>query len=268
MDNEIFKQVTGWLESVFDGPIPQYEICPETIDILHNLMKSNQQAETFADLLIEDLEQKSAEYAAETQYYGQIFSSVNVRPEDLSPSTQSNLRVLTDLAATLNIKDGSDTSYLLAITSLKRESLKLSDTRKRVLYVGSQLYDKTKLAQKKASVLERNLQLLEEQCALHEKATTSRVKEAKFMRGKAREYAKTIQAYQAKIPKNYVSHESLVEKSEFLQELKNKLVPLKSRLNGYHSLPPNINLTKVKIEEVRREVANIERDLADIVSQL
>ncbi len=49
--NEKHREVQCWLESVFaDEHVPQYEINPRTIEILHQLMKRNTQQDRAAGM--------------------------------------------------------------------------------------------------------------------------------------------------------------------------------------------------------------------------
>ena len=55
-----------WLEQVFAGQdIPRYEFNIRTIDILYDLSKKNLRRDRDTELVIEDLQQKTSEYAAE-----------------------------------------------------------------------------------------------------------------------------------------------------------------------------------------------------------
>ena len=64
-------QVQEWLESVFAGEeVPDYEITHGTVDRLWQLAVEGREREGWVETLVEDLEQKTQEYAAESEGWG------------------------------------------------------------------------------------------------------------------------------------------------------------------------------------------------------
>ena len=94
--------------------------------------------------------------------------------------------------------------------------------------------------------------------------------ECKFLRSKYREYKEKIHQCQDALLKSGTDqslyHREMVKKSDELQELKDKIAPMKAKLDTYHNLPPDLSLTKVKIEEMKREVAALEAELCQNIN--
>ena len=62
-------QLHSWLENVFvTEPVPQFEIGPETIEFLSEFMDVSRRSEDYGRNLIDDLERKALEYAAESSF--------------------------------------------------------------------------------------------------------------------------------------------------------------------------------------------------------
>ena len=62
-------QVSAWLEQLFAGQnVPQYEINSRTLDILLQLAERNKRQDRDAELVTQDLHQKTEEYAAEGKF--------------------------------------------------------------------------------------------------------------------------------------------------------------------------------------------------------
>ena len=63
-------QVHSWLEQLFqgEGGVPEYEINSQTIEQLYQMALRCQARERSAKVIIEDLEQKAEEYAAESKH--------------------------------------------------------------------------------------------------------------------------------------------------------------------------------------------------------
>ena len=62
-------QVHSWLEQLFqgEGGVPEYEINSQTIEQLYQMALQCQARERSAKVIIEDLEQKTEEYTAESK---------------------------------------------------------------------------------------------------------------------------------------------------------------------------------------------------------
>ena len=62
-------QVRSWLEKLFqrEGAVPEYEINGQTIEVLYQMALRCEVRERSAKVIIEDLEQKSEEYTAESK---------------------------------------------------------------------------------------------------------------------------------------------------------------------------------------------------------
>ena len=64
----ILSQVQEWLEDLFAGEdIPGYEINSQTIGMLYDLATLSQRRDDVAKIAIEDMEQKTKEYLAESK---------------------------------------------------------------------------------------------------------------------------------------------------------------------------------------------------------
>lgn len=59
----------SWLESLFRGKggVPEYEINTHTIEVLYQMAVLCERREKSATVMIEDMEQKAEEYAAESE---------------------------------------------------------------------------------------------------------------------------------------------------------------------------------------------------------
>ncbi len=62
------RQVHSWLQTVFsEGEIPPYEVNSGTLDTLYKMASQCEEREAQAQLLLNDLEQKTTEYQAESE---------------------------------------------------------------------------------------------------------------------------------------------------------------------------------------------------------
>jgi len=90
-----------------------------------------------------------------------------------------------------------------------------------------------------------------------------------FLQTKSHGYLRSIQDLTRQMQADGVDpsiyHASLKTKSDDLEILNEKLLAVKSKLDSYHELPPDISLAKVKIEEAKRELASLQAELSSFV---
>ncbi|ESO92361.1 hypothetical protein LOTGIDRAFT_162667 [Lottia gigantea] len=271
--NEIHQEVQVWLEEIFGGEsIPQFELNKRTLSILHDLMKTNRVKDRDAKLIVEDHNQKAEEYNIDGKRIGKIVEGIKLTPASLSQSGVTSLRTLANLALLLQIKDTTDTSYYLGLQNLHDQETKLEDDRKIEWKLISELFNKTRTSLIKYNSLHKALETLEEQRGIQKPKIESHFEQTGFLRNKALEYKKLIQKHQGQLVKLNVTpeiyHKTLVKKSEDLQALHQKITPLKSKLQSYHDLPPDLTQARVKIEELRRQVSLLEEELSSKINMI
>lgn len=264
--DERHRQVQAWLEKVFGGEsIPQYEINSRTTTILYELMIRNERNEQNTNLIIDDLQQKTDEYAAETDRLRGILQQMGITQTSLSQSGTVSLRSLANVALILDTKDASDTSLLLGLNAQTQEKLRVEEERRHEQRLQTQLFKKTKNALHTLNGLEKSLKSLEDQSQYQIPELTMRAKQAGFLQKKAREYMKNAHQLNLEVSKSGIDpslyHHNLVTASENLSDLKNRLQPMKAKLDSYQDLPWDLSLAKVKVEEAKQELATLETEL-------
>ncbi|XP_041360426.1 HAUS augmin-like complex subunit 1 [Gigantopelta aegis] len=269
--NDRLKQVEAWLEQVYGGEeIPAFEVNDRTVKVLYGLMLRNQSQNRNTQLVIDDLRQKTDEYRAEGQRLNCVLTDVNLTPSSLSQSGVMSLRTVANTALVLQTKDASDTSFLLAVERLEDELDRVIENRQMEQQSLARLVIKTRNALHQNGTLHRVLQSLEEQKTIQQKEMQKQAKDISFVHAKARDYKGHIKKRQAQLkasgadPSLY--HQTLVSQSQSLQALKEKIVPLKAKLDSYQDLPPNISEASVKIEEVKRQVAALDEELTRLIN--
>ncbi|KAK2138950.1 hypothetical protein LSH36_2191g00002 [Paralvinella palmiformis] len=254
--------VCQWLDTVCGtDAVPSYEINPTTVDCLWKLMKRNQKQEKVISFVIDDLRQKAAEYSMEATRIGNVLSNIGLSCGSLSKSGTASLSTLVNMALVLHTKDASDTSLMLAISELYLTRFRQSESQSLEEKVLSELLAKTKTAFLKDSMLKKTLQGLDDDARQQDPEIEKKAKQAAFLRAKSKEYRKVINQLQEKLKSSGVDstlyHSTLLRRSEELQTSRDKLHSLRAKLDSYQSLPPDLALAKVKVEEARRELVSI-----------
>ena len=256
-----------WLEKVFGGDsVPSYELNKITIQTLYKLMKLNETRDKDVSIVIGDMRQKAEEYNIEARRLEDIMKKINLPIASLSQSGVMSLRTLANIALLLQTKDVSETSYLLALQHLQNDLYKTREELKYEERLTQTLIEKTKKAVHKYNLLKKAADDLKEQKTKEVPEIERRAKESGFLYSKAKEYKDKINQFQNELYRSKadpnIYHSALVKMSEELQSLMEQLSPLKTKLKTYHSLPPDVSLTKVKIEELRQELSRLEAELS------
>lgn len=256
-----------WLEKVFGGDsVPAYELNQRTIQTLYKLMKLNEARDKDVSIIVEDMRQKTEEYNSEARRIEDVMKTINLPIASLSQSGVMSLRTLANVALLLQTKDVSETSYLLALQHLHTDLHKTNEELKCAERLTQTLIEKNKRAVHKYNLLKKAADDLEEQKVKQRPEIERRAKESGFLYSKAKEYKEKVNQFQNELVRSKadpaIHHSALVKMSEELQSLVNQLSPLKTKLQTYHSLPPDVSLTKVKIEELRQELARLEAELS------
>lgn len=261
------KEVRDWLEKIYcNETIPQYEINERTLEILMKLKQRNEERDGEAQIVIKDYQEKTEEYHAEAERLSAILQIIGLSSTNLSQSGNVSLRALAMAALTLGIKDASITSYFQALTKLATDSLDVEEQRFHDQRTISKLFSRTKEALMKVETLKRSLEQMNEEAKTVGPEMNKKMRQSGFLQNKTKDYSKQMQELKIELEKNGVDptiyHQNLVKLAEELENIQNKIVPLKSKLDSYRSLPPNISLARVKIEEMRRELATVEAELS------
>ncbi|KAJ7389589.1 HAUS augmin-like complex subunit 1 [Desmophyllum pertusum] len=182
----------------------------------------------------------------------------------MSQSGRMSLKTLASLALLLGTKNGSTSrslpvfSLLLGIAEQSQALSAAIDANTEEKRLLSRLLVKTKKAQTNASNLQRCLDGVLDQVALQTPQMNKNAQETDFVKLKCKEYGKInkeLKGYQSKVPlDSSIYHGYLVKKAEEVRIIKEKMKPIKTKLEGYHTLPPDISQARVKVEEAKMQL--------------
>lgn len=266
--NQRHREVCQWLDAIFGtDAVPSYEINPTTIDCLWKMMKKNEKQDNAINLVIDDLRQKANEYSNEATRIGRMLSGVGLSFNSLSNSGTASLSTLVDMALILRTKDACDTSLMLAISDLYLLISRQAATRKLEEKMSSELQAKKTAILLKNTTLKQRLKLLEDEAAEHDVKMKKGTKQMALLQATGKEERKSIRHLEEKLRSSGVNselyHSTLIRRSEELKASRETLHSLRAKLDSYQSLPPDLALAKVKVEEARRELAAIEEKITE-----
>lgn len=259
------REVDAWLQKVFSGQsVPAYEVNEYTLELLNQLKQSCEGQEKFNELIVQDLQLKADEYRVEAERLGRLLERFGLPLSCLSQSGTLSLKTLVDVSLTLGVQHASDTDLLLALGSLAEDNYQVKETRRSQKRVRNQLLEKTRLQLQQNASLSRALESIEQSERQLEPEMTKKAAQSDFLQKKTRDYRSTIRQLTKELSsvglESSISHDTLVKKSDNLKELKTRLQTIRNKLDSYHALPPDLTLARVKVEEARHQLAEIEAE--------
>lgn len=267
------EKITDWLERVFNGQhIPRYEVNDATLGMLSKLCEHNEEMDRLTQLYIDHANKKIDEYNAEESRLEKLLARMGLSNESTSMASQSCIDTLTDLALNLNIRDCAKTSYFLAMNDLLTEYENLESEMRGAqneLFELNKWVDQSTKSHNKLSRIEETLaQRTEVNIPIAEK----RHRDVETWNLKIGKYKEQIKKFDTEIEALSVNpdihHETIVALSEKISTMKAEMKPLKQKLESYQSLPPDITLAKVKIEERKRELERMEKQMQSDIDLL
>ncbi|XP_027302654.1 HAUS augmin-like complex subunit 1 [Anas platyrhynchos] len=271
---EKLRQVTLWLKEVFENqPIPHYEVNPQTVEILYNLKEYSETRERDLAFLVEDTEQKAAEYEAQAKYLEDLLTKgLGLSLSSLSSEGATYLNTLVNSAITLGTKDTSLASFFCAINDMSSELYATESKNKELELELASMNKKLTAALAMEKRLEEDLRKTRDYLEVERVKAESRSQNLKFLRDKSEDFKIRIKAAEEKLAANGLDyslmHQSLVSMSEKLEEMQKEVVPVKRELDSYLDLTPNPSLVQVKVEEARRELNDLEAELSKEILML
>ncbi|CAH1253032.1 HAUS1 [Branchiostoma lanceolatum] len=260
------RKVRHWLDQMFEGEtVPPYEVNETTITVLYDLACKNEVVDKDTRLLLEDLGQKADEYNAEGRRLTRTLRSVGLTPESLTKTGNTALGTLVSTAQTLELKNTSTTSYLLAMKDLSQAALDVEDSRREEQHLSKELLRKTTTAMAHLNAIQRDEETLDQREKMNGPDLEKKAQTAVFLQSKATEYRNSLRQLRGQLEDSGVDatlyHHKLVNQAEELDKKREKIAELRAQLDSYHSLPPDVSLARVKIEEAKRELARLEDEV-------
>ncbi|GFO30607.1 HAUS augmin-like complex subunit 1 [Plakobranchus ocellatus] len=267
------QKVKAWLHEIFgDEQVPEFEINQQTIEYLYQLSQETRQHDGHLQLVTKDLQQKAAEYNAEAQRLSGILHRIQLTPESLSQTGANSLATLSKLGVLLDVRDPSNTSYLLAMQDVDDDLEKVSEEAEAEADELKKLTKSYHKVLQQCNSLQKVLDVAKAKATEDSQLNSKREHETTFLLQKEKGYKKEmkkmeVQFSQTKIDRS-LFHESLVKKSEALKDIHSQLEPLRAELASYSVLPPDLDEAKVKLFEYKRELERLDKQLLDCIGNM
>ncbi|XP_051962372.1 HAUS augmin-like complex subunit 1 [Xyrauchen texanus] len=261
------KIVTQWLKKVFgQQPVPEFEVNTRTVEILHELAESSEMRCREVTLLIEDHEQKAAEYSSDGAHLQEVLlQGVGLQPGGVSKPTVDLLSVLEGTAEVLKIRDTSLESFMPAINKLTNDVLEAEKTERRLQQELTAVRKKMTVAVDRRKKLQDNLMKITHIQQVEVATIEERLLNMDFMKSKFRDLTCRNKMAQKKLDslhmEDSLSHQAILQMSEKIAALKEETLPWKQKLEPYSDLSPSPALARVKIEEAKQELAALDAQL-------
>jgi HAUS augmin-like complex subunit 1 len=259
--------VQEWLESVFAGDqVPDYEITQRVVDQLWQLATACRERERRVEAVVDDLEQKTREYAAETERLRSVQDWVGVSMPGLSETAQRCVQSVAGTAVALGARHCSDTSLCLSLTGLLERQATLTARESKMQRESERREEELRHAIITQATQKQALAEFSQQLSAEAGSVNHQKKNAEFFAKKSSQYQKLITSLKSELQQagysETLSHAALQQTSMEIEELQAKLEPLRAQLSSYQGLPPDLDLAKVKVEAARRQLVRLEVELS------
>lgn len=265
-------EVKAWLASQFDAAgkdVPEFEYTPRSIAHLYNLATVSQAKTQAANIVANDFRQKAVEYRAQAARIREILENVGLAQESLPSNVVSSAQVLANVANLLNIRDTELSSFLVAMGDLSLRKTGVEEKRSKVQKESKILLDYTRKAIARLTYLKRTLTQLEDDVPPCEAQMENWRTNLAVMASKERQYLQQYSNYKSLLNRvgysQDISHGMLVEMAEHRQDLEKKTKPIMDTLRSYQDLPPDKALATLAIEDKKRQYADAEKYLEDVL---
>ncbi|XP_057718088.1 AUGMIN subunit 1 isoform X2 [Arachis stenosperma] len=260
-------EVSEWLAKTFEAagkPVPEFEYTPRSVSHLHGLLTVSKAKDEAARLVARDFRQKASEYRSQAARIREILENVGLAQESLPSNVVASAQVLANVANLLNIRD---TELTMGDISLRKTGVE--EKRAKVQKESKVLLDYTRKAIARLTYLKRTLAQLEDELPPCEVQMENWKTNLQVMAAKERQYIQQCANYKAVL--NHagytpeISHRVLVEMAEHKKELEKKTKPILETLRSYQDLPPDKALAALAIEDKKRQYADAEKYLEDVL---
>lgn len=255
------REVVQWLHEVYsEEKIPAYEKTERSINILHKLMTESKRAENQGKILTADFTKKAAEYNAEALQLQKWRETVKLDPSILSKESQKALSALAHTAHVLNVQTPTSTNIILAMNQLDMEHMQVMNEQEQEKSRTASLLEMNKDLSKKLEELRVIVQQAEATWKLRQEELAKDAKWKHFSMEKCKNYSTDINNHEAKLRQVGLSkettHGNISKEWTRLQALEKEVKDLEKQLSSY-TLPPDMTLAEVKVQEARQELSAI-----------
>jgi len=187
----------------------------------------------------------------------------------LSDETYKLIESIADLAAKMKLADPDITNFLVAICEMQDNEQKCQIQKLIDFHTMSVLSKKIAKMEKENSILNRDLEGLEQTVDIQECNKVKLKDTLKFMKRKSSDYTSKIKeckAYSKMTGFNEdLRHTKLVEKSKSIQILEEQYQTAVKMYESYRSLPPNESLAKLEVQKKKEELEKLEKQFAQLL---
>ena len=177
------------------------------------------------------------------------------------------------MCVTLNTKDARVTTLKMGVASLVSEKVEiegeLEEEEEKVEGGSREMKQRLILLSKLSSILS---QFEEGSHGEGEGGQMALLQTISYLNNKKKEYENSILSLTAEIEKSgyrpHLSHSSLVQMKEDEERLRKEMEPKEKEVRGYGELPPDVSLATLKVEETRRVLASLEKEIQEKLERM
>lgn len=214
----------------------------------------------------EFLENLTEEYKAKTQVIKSALSAAGISEHNFSASSQAQVRDMAEIAVALDIKDDSDTSFLLSILKQKTDQLDLTIETDALKYKVDNL-------KRKLVALSNTITELQKETILEAQAETAQAKlnieelssDLKTMSKRKTKLSDELQQIEKEpaLPQDCPTHADILNLVQVLNAKQLEIRRLEVQLAVFHRLPFNLVEAQRKLDDTKKELEVFEAEMVN-----
>lgn len=257
--------------------IPNFEKNPLTFNILHTILTQIERVEEFDQEREKVRRIQDNEYVSESKRINQLLENLGIQMSSLSEESQKELKTLSAITTQLNIKDNNLSSFQTALIQLQSEDVRLNG----ILRQQNSALDQLEARSHSLHRIIHNLQGLLDKVKEKKPQENFKMKEwrqnSTLLSIKSKEYHSRLDTLEQQyknlsIERLGLNYEQMSRLKTELLDLRGEIEQKQSKLTQFKQLPPDIELAKVKVAELKAKLRQIqeerERLLNDMVEHI
>jgi len=256
------NQVAKWLSKLSPNGYPSYELCEKTIDILHNMMRKNQQYDEYLRMEIEDADAKRLGYECEAKRIEHLLSDLDVTPSSLSTDVSGKLKALVNVTQVLDAQNTSTVRIPVGMCELLKENSQAKISLEKYEACIALLTQQMLTCQKLKEKLEKTLHLIKKDLNQQDEELRNNEEKINLSKSETGECQKKVGQFESTLASNgyslEITHEELFKQYQHLKTLEKEFLDLKTILDGYHDLPPDVSQAVEKLSAAKVQLNEIE----------
>ncbi|RXG58721.1 HAUS augmin-like complex subunit 1 [Armadillidium vulgare] len=258
-------EVLKWLEEMFSASqIPPFEKSEANIEKLYQLMLSSKNADSDLDEVEKYLKYKTQYYEHEGNLLEETLRGLQLSPNNLGAEEQSCLNYYSALCSSLNVHSVLPSNVILAINDLEEQHRKAEESLRNEKIFADTIYELSKSVASSLEEVKKVSENAKQTSANQENEIARGEMKQNFNKEKLKKYQSDLKYFETKLKKagyeEDIKFSEIGKKIQELTTMTKELEDKERKLEGF-TLPPDLTLAEMKVEEMRQTLSKLMNEI-------